>query len=349
MIDPLGGTVHAGSPFEVYLYQHRGLVLSEFGRVFSHAEKDPDLGRYLHVPDRDFTRRGGKMVRPVLCLLGAEAVGGDRRLAMSSAIAVERFQTAALIHDDIADEGQVRRGRPCMHLTEGVGVAINVGDGALVEVVGGVLDDACLDDATKLRLVRELVQMERRTVEGQALDLGWTRDGRWDVTVDDYLRMATLKTAHYSCATPLVLGAICGGGTDEQAEALRAFGLDAGLAFQLQDDLLNLVGSEDEQGKDLRSDITEGKRTLAAVWTLSHAEDGDRDELAGLLGSHTDDPDKLARAVDIMQGCGAIDHVREEALRLSESAKDRLANVTLADEAREVLESMADFFVERLR
>ena len=307
-----------------------------------------DLVRYLYEPVTRFTMNGGKRTRPVLCLLGAQAVGVDPICALSTAAAVEYFQTAALIHDDIADESELRRGEPCLHISDGVGLAINVGDLALVNVYAGLLTDSSLDNDTCLRILCELTYMEQRTLEGQALDLGWVRDGRWDVSVDDYLYMASHKTAYYSAATPLACGAICGGGTDEQVEALFAFGLDAGLAFQLQDDLLNLVGDQAEQGKDYRSDITEGKRTLLAVWALAHLGDADRSELQSLLSKGTSDQTELARAVELIDQAGAVEHVRLQAHQLVERAKGHLAGVELADHASEVLESMADFFVERL-
>ena len=190
--------------------------------------------------------------------------------ATSAAAAIEHFHTAALIHDDIADEAELRRGEPCMHLTEGMGLAINAGDLALSLVNGTVVSDENLDDATKVRVITELIDMTRRTIEGQALDIGWARDGRYDITPEDYLVMATHKTAHYSGAVPLAIGAIIGGGTEVEVEALRNYGLDTGLAFQIQDDLLNLVGSEESTKKDFRNDITEGKRTLMVVHALQH-------------------------------------------------------------------------------
>ena len=264
-----------------------------------------DLSRYLYGPLVRFTRSGGKRTRPALVLLGCEAVGGDPSRALSSAAAIEDFQSAALIHDDIADEGEMRRGQPCVHRTEGVGVAINVGD------------------------------------------LGWARDNRWDVTTGDYLAMAAHKTAFYSAASPLSIGAICGGGTDAQVDALGSFGMDAGLAFQLQDDLLNLVGDAEAQGKDFRSDVTEGKRTMIVCWALEHLTGTDKDELLGILSSHATDSSALDRAVALMDAAGAIDAVRDYAHGLAESAKRSLDGVELVGDARAVLESMADFFVER--
>ena len=306
----------------------------------------PDITRYLYGPLGDYSSNGGKRHRPAVCLLGCAAVGGDPHAAISAALAVEHFHVAALIHDDIADEGELRHGAPCLHLTQGLGLAINDGDLALSQVTGIILDDPSLSDAIKVRVLGELVDMTTRTIEGQALDIGWVGDDRWDLTVDDYVVMALHKTAYYSVAVPLACGAIIGGGSDEQVEALRSFGLDTGLAFQLQDDLLNLVGDKESTQKDFRSDITEGKRTMAALYALSQPQVAD--ELRAIYSSHTDDPAQLARAVDLMRACGAIDYVRERSLELTRKAKADLEDVPLEKTPKELLFSMADFFVERL-
>ena len=330
-----------GAAFAAYLKQKRPQVEDFLARFTPRPEDSTvhaaaDLARYLYEPLARFTMVGGKRTRPVLCLLGAQAVGADPICALSTAAAVEYFQSAALIHDDIADKSELRRGEPCLYMTEGTGLAINTGDLALVNVYAGLLADTSLDNDVCLRLLCELTHMEQRTL------------GRWDVSVDDYLYMATHKTAYYSAATPLACGAICGEGTEAQVEALFSFGMDAGLAFQLQDDLLNLVGNPAEQGKDYRSDITEGKRTLLAVWALEHLEDARRHELQKILMSGTTDESKLSRAVKLIDASGAVDHVRTYAHELADRAKSRLKSVEIDDHAHEVLDSMADFLVERL-
>ncbi|MGQ5427363.1 polyprenyl synthetase family protein [Thermophilibacter sp. ZX-H3] len=310
-----------------------------------------DLVRYLYAPLRRFTAGGGKRVRPVLALLGAEAVGGRAEDALSCAVAVELFQSAALIHDDIADEGELRRGEPCLHRAEGTGLAINAGDLALTQVFEVVLRDEALPADRRLRALSELVRMERHTLEGQALDLGWVRDARWDVTSEDYLYMVTSKTSWYSAAVPLYVGALVGGGSEEAARGLLEMGLTAGVAFQLADDLLNLVGDAEAQGKDFRSDITEGKRTLAAVWALEHLDDVGREELVALLGSSTTDAAALARAVELIDRGGGIEHCRTLAGQMAERAKEGARELAEAGhitvEARDLLLSMSDFFVER--
>lgn len=347
----------AARPFVEYLAGHLPMVEQALLDVravpMARAGEGPvdDLDDYLYRPLAAFTSRGGKRVRPVLALLGAQAVGARPERALSAAVAIELFQSAALVHDDIADESDLRRGEPCLHLTEGVGPAINCGDLALTSVFEVVLDDATLPDAARLRVLRELVRMERHTLEGQALDPGWARDARWDVTSDDYLYMVDAKTAWYSAASPLCAGALAAGADEDAARGLVEVGRPAGIAFQIQDDLLNLVGDPDAQGKDFRSDVTEGKRTLAVVWALEHLDPSGREELVSILGAHTQDPALLARAVELVELGGAIEACRERARAAASAsqaaAADLAARGVINDRACELLRSMADFFVER--
>ena len=200
-----------------------------------------------------------------------------------------------------------------------------------------------------LQSVAELIDMTRRTIEGQALDIGWARDGRYDITPEDYLTMAIHKTAHYSGAVPLAVGAIVGGADDEIVEALRSYGLDTGLAFQIQDDLLNLVGTDEAKKKDFRSDITEGKRTLVVVHALQNAAPEARERLVEILSSKERDPEVLAEAVAIMEETGSIDYARTFAEDLTLNAKARLAGALPPSQYRDLLVSMADWFVNRLK
>ena len=305
-----------------------------------------DINRYLYEPLRRFAENGGKRHRPLICFAACAAVGGNVKRAVSSAAAIEHFHSAALVHDDIADKSDLRRGEPCLHLTEGIGPAINIGDLGLSLVNGTVIRDPLLDDATKVRVVTELIDMTQRTIEGQALDLGWARDGRYDITQEDYLLMATLKTAHYSGAVPLAIGAIVGGANETQIEALRNYGLDTGLAFQIQDDLLNLVGTDEAKKKDFRSDITEGKRTLCVVHALAHSPR--RDRLEEILASETKDPRELQEAVDIMEESGSIAYARSYAENLTSIAKNHLMMTIPPSPGRDALALMADWFVNRL-
>ena len=342
-----------------------------------------DLNTYLYQPLRGFSATGGKRVRPALVLLATQAVHGNVEAALPVACAIEDFQSAALIHDDIADKSELRRGELCLYRRLGTGLAINVGDAALVHTIGRICHSNTYNETTRLRLIDALISMQEHTLEGQALDLGWTQENRWDITPDEYLFMATSKTAYYSAAYPLLCGAIVGGGTAEQRSALEAFGLKAGLAFQLQDDLLNLVGNAKTQGKDFRSEITEGKRTLLVVKAIEvllanaegNAESNTKDssakdnadstaksstpsvaaakasykKLISLLSSKTNDPILLGEAVELIVSTGAVDDVRSYAQMLIAEAKGCLEEAPFDTEARDTLFSMADFFVNRER
>ncbi len=330
--------------FELYLNLN-AKKFDDYLMTFFANGSHPDMARYLYDPLRTFSDNAGKRHRPLICLLACEAVGGDPKKAWPSAAAIEHFHTAALIHDDIEDSSLTRRDQPCMHITEGLGLAINAGDLALALVCGTVIDDDGLEDGIKLRVLAELVAMTTRTIEGQALDIGWARDDRFDLSVEDYLVMANHKTAFYSGAIPLAVGAMIGGGTEEQVEVLRDFGMASGLAFQIQDDVLNLVGTKESTKKDFRSDLTEGN--AHARGDPRAAFSPHRERLLELLSSRTVDPAELQEIVDIMTETGSITYAGDYARDLVFSAKDRLVEALPKSKSRDLLLSMADFFVKR--
>ncbi|MBS3957107.1 MAG: polyprenyl synthetase family protein [Clostridiales bacterium] len=330
--------------FELYLKRNAKRFDAYLATFFENGDH-PDMRRYLYDPVATFSANAGKRHRPLICLLACEAVGGDPARARPAAAAIEHFHTAALIHDDIEDRSLTRRGEPCMHVAEGEGVAINAGDLALSLVCGTVVHDDGLDDSTKLRVLAELVDMTTRTIEGQALDIGWARDDRFDLNVEDYLVMARHKTAYYSGGVPLAVGAIVGGGTEEQIAALREYGMAAGLAFQIQDDVLNVVGTRESTKKDFRSDITEGKRTLVAIHALRHSPR--RERLLEILSARETGSAVLGEAVGIMAEAGSIEYANAYAERLIFDAKAMLEVALPPGKARGLLLGMADFFVKR--
>lgn len=340
---------HKGIPhtFEEYLTHYAPEIGEAINSFIPHATH-PDMDTYLYQPLRKYSANGGKRHRPLICFIAARAVGGTAHCALSAAAAIEHFHTAALIHDDIADDAHLRRGLPCLHISEGLGLAINMGDLGLMLVNGTVIDDASLDDHTKVRVLSELITMTRLTIEGQALDIGWARDNRYDLTIDDYLVMATHKTAHYSGGVPLAIGAIVGKGSEKEIQGLRNFGLNTGLAFQIQDDLLNLIGKAESTKKGFRDDITEGKRTLMVVHALSELPPSKKQQLIDILSSHTTDEAQLNAAVSLMQEADSINFARRYAEQLTSKAKEEIADVLEPSIHRDLLVSMADFFVNRL-
>jgi len=305
------------------------------------------LRTYLYDILDEFITRGGKRARPAMAMLACEAVGGDPNKAMSAGCAIEFFHAAALIHDDIMDASQLRRGQKCAHIVHGEPLAINAGDYALGLVCTIVVRDPLLDDATKLAVLDVIGEMSARTVEGQALDVGWVRDQVYDLAPADYLRMALGKTGYYSGIAPLKAGAIIGGGTAREVEALQEFGRDSSIAFQIQDDLLNILGDVDTMGKDYLTDVLESKRTLMVIHCLSVADPADRQRLADILHlGHDKTLEHAAEVVDLLNRYDSLGFARRTAHELITEACLSLDHIPDTP-ARDVLVSMSDFFLER--
>lgn len=315
-------------------------------------EKHRDVNKYLYGPLYSFTNNVGKMHRPLtfvatyLALTKGDVSSLDK--IMPIACAIENFQNAALIHDDIADSSELRRGKPCLHTTEGEGIAINSGDFGLASTIGGVVKyfkRSKFSNEKKLEIINQLIYMEYMTIEGQAMDLGWARDERFDITEDDYLCMAIKKTAYYSFAIPCVLAAICADKNEDIQNKLNNFGKKIGLAFQIQDDVLNLVGND--KNKDFRSDIVEGKRTLIICRALNVLCDNEKNILIDILQSHTKDFDKLNNAVEILESCGAIDYSKKMSFDLCDEARSILRDTLEDSQWKDILLDMTNWAVNR--
>jgi geranylgeranyl diphosphate synthase type I len=311
--------------------------------------KGSPLDRYLYGILDEFIMRGGKRMRPAMAMLACEAVGGDPFRALASGCAIEVFHAAALIHDDIMDGSLLRRGVECAHIMHGIPLAINAGDYALGLVCTMVVRDRGLDAATKLAVLEVISEMSERTVEGQALDVGWVRDGIFDLTSEDYMQMALGKTGYYSGIAPLKAGAVIGGATAEEIEGLAGFGKNCSIAFQIQDDLLNVLGDVDTMGKDYLSDILESKRTLMVIHCLARATPGDRERLVELLrlGNQKND-EQTGEVLDMLTRYGSVEHARSTAERLIAEGQGYLEAVR-PSRARDILRSMADYMLERQR
>ena len=175
------------------------------------------MSEYLTAPAAEYLGRGGKGLRPALCLATCEAFGGDAAQALPSAAALELLHTAFLVHDDVEDDSELRRGEPTLHQQYGRALALNAGDGLALLALGALRDnEGSLGRRLAARIWREFDFMARLTVDGQARELGWLRDGRTDLTPDDYLDLIMRKTCWYTTLLPLRVGALIGarGGVD---------------------------------------------------------------------------------------------------------------------------------------
>jgi geranylgeranyl diphosphate synthase type I len=333
--------------FVEYVTSKSAEIDAALHRYLSNVPTGSPRHKYLYSILDEFISRGGKRTRPAMAMLGCEAVGGDPRLALSSGCAIEFFHAAALIHDDIMDSSQLRRGEACAHIIHGAPLAINAGDYALGLVCTIVVRDPLLADAVKLAVLDVIGEMSERTVEGQALDVGWVRDEVYDLTPADYLDMALGKTGYYSGIAPLKVGAIIGGATAEETRALEAFGKNVAIAFQIQDDLLNIVGDERTMGKDYLTDVLESKRTLMVIHALANAGPADRERLVRLLRLKQDKTrEEAAELVALMQRHGSVEHARSFARDLISQGRTYL-DALRPSHARDVLAAMAVYFLER--
>ena len=240
------------------------------------ALPDGEPSQWLYAPMREYPSRAGKALRPALCLSAGRAFGADPNDLLGIAVAIELMHNAFLVHDDIADGSEMRRGRPTLATTYGAAAALNAGDGL------AIVASQVLRRATR-RLERDLADlvwaefdtMAMRTLEGQATEIGWQTDEVEDLCPEDYLHLIMHKTCWYTTIHPLRVGAIVGSRGKVELGPLVRFGFHFGAAFQIRDDLLNLVGDERMYGKEILGDLYEGKRTLPLMHLLSVAQGAD--------------------------------------------------------------------------
>ena len=264
-----------------YLEDCRVLALQEIQRIIPAAQRESSP---LYALMLDYPLREAKGLRPALCIATCRALGGKLDAVVRSAAVLELFHNAFLIHDDIEDGSLMRRGSPTLHRTHGLPIAVNVGDAMLAIALQPLLDNVeVLGLGPSLRILQAVARMTRESVEGQSLELEWIRGGTLDVTDDDYVRMVEQKTAWYSFITPVIIGAITARVPQERIDALAAFARSLGIAFQIQDDVLNLRGQEEDYGKEIAGDLWEGKRTLMLLHMLRGASPAERQEVARIL------------------------------------------------------------------
>lgn len=248
---------------------------------------------YLARLVADYPARGGKLLRPTLCLAAARAFGATVEDAVATAASIELLHNALLVHDDIEDGSEQRRSAPTLHRLHGVPLALNAGDALGLLSLRPLRENAQrLGPRLAGRLYAETERMAWETTEGQALELGWRRDNRLDLDDEHYLTMVLKKTCWLTTIHPLRCGLLIGtrgrgaapGPLAPQLDTLLRFGFFLGAAFQIQDDLLNLdPDTPTAYGKEADGDLLEGKRTLPLLQTWREANPADRDRLAAFL------------------------------------------------------------------
>jgi geranylgeranyl pyrophosphate synthase len=319
-------------------------------KVFEKADFAYDqesLTKALSEPVWDLIDRGGKRWRPALLVLACEAVGGKKGTALKFTPIVEIIHSGTLVHDDIEDSSDSRRGKPCLHKIFGTDIAVNVGS-AMFFLPQSILFNNYykLPDKKRLELY-DLVSRELlKCHAGQAMDIYWHRGQKYSITETEYLQMCAYKTGTLARLAAKI-GAVLGNGNEKQVKSLGKFAETIGVAFQIQDDILNLAGEEFQKWKGVGEDIHEGKRTLMVIHFLQTAPEKERKELLGILNSHPTDQKTIAQAISMLKENGSIEYAQKKARELIEKAWKKLEPELKESKAKRMLKAFADFLIER--
>jgi geranylgeranyl diphosphate synthase, type II len=279
----------------------------------------------LYEMMRDYPSRGGKGVRGSLCVLFCELFSGKKDNALTTAAALELFQNWILIHDDIEDGSEMRRGQPALHKKFGVELAINAGDalhGKMWELLLTNRDQIGID--VSLDILEEFSRMLNETTEGQQMELTWNSSNEWNIEERDYLLMVTKKSAWYTCITPSRLGLLLSLSEKdsdlsknsrfaEMMDQTIEFGTNLGIAFQIVDDILNLTADESKYGKEILGDLYEGKRTMMLIHLLRTLDQHEKSKVLGILSKprHEKELGEMKSILELMRKNGSIDYARE--------------------------------------
>lgn len=294
----------------------------------------------MYTPARYVLEGGGKRIRPVLVMLACEAVGGRAGDALDAGVAVEILHNFTLVHDDIMDNADQRRGRQTVHTKWDANIAILVGD----ELIG--IAYKCLL-RTMHGDLRDIISVFTdgmiEVCEGQSYDKEF--ESRETVSEDEYLMMIAKKTGRL-VSMSAELGAIIGGASDVQRRALISYAEHIGRAFQIQDDLLDVVADEKEFGKSIGGDILEGKKTYLLVRALSHAQGEDLDLLMQVVRREVRDAAIVPRVRDIYARIGVLDEARDR-IRIHTDDAIHALDALPAGDSRDMLVWFAEMLLAR--
>jgi geranylgeranyl diphosphate synthase type I len=290
----------------------------------------------------DLLDRGGKRIRPALTFLACECVGGKREDAVAAAASVELLHNMTLVHDDIEDQSELRRGKPCIHRIYGIPTAINAGDAMLIKVFD-IANSSTIPEENRHRLVSQIAKRAYEITWGQAFEFSmWKRK---EFSEDEVIRLLKCKTGALTRLS-VEAGAISGGASEQQFEALGDFGENVGIAFQIVDDLLNLQGDVKEYGKEIGGDIREGKKTVLAAHLLRVAKAADRKTFGNLLGKKGITQSEIRKAIALYDKYESIEYARNQAKAYLKESLESLDLLSPSD-PRDKLATIAEFLVSR--
>jgi geranylgeranyl diphosphate synthase type I len=296
----------------------------------------------LYNAARHLPLAGGKRLRPVLSMLSCESVSADPKQVLPFALALELMHNFTLVHDDIMDKSQVRRGCPAVHVKYGEPTAILAGDFLFARSFEA-MHNLTIDLSIFKELNQGLVDCILDICKGQQLDMEFEQ--RKTVSENEYLKMIEKKTAVLFQLAARG-GAIIGGGTQQEISALTDYGLNLGLGFQIWDDYLDMSSNIEILGKDIGNDIRNGKKTLIAVHSLQNVSTQDKAILDDSFGNKSATDDEIKKVFSIFKNLGSIDYAKQRSLDFIEKAKVALIDIR-ESAAKEILIELADYSIHR--
>ena len=297
----------------------------------------------LYLPIQYLLDLGGKRIRPFLTLMACEAYGVSAKDAMGAAMAVEVFHNFTLMHDDIMDKARLRRGKPTVHEKWDVNTAILSGDAMLIKAYQS-LESYPTDVFQKLTSLLSKTAIE--VCEGQQYDMDF--ETRPNTSEEEYIEMIRLKTAVLvGCA--LQMGAIISGASEEDQQAIYDFGIQLGLAFQLQDDYLDTFGDQDTFGKKIGGDILEGKKTILYHLALKTTNESQSETLQYLLGGNIqmDEEEKIRKVKALFEATGAHSATGDLIQHHSHLADIELEKLTISEDQKNRFRDLKDWLMQR--
>jgi geranylgeranyl pyrophosphate synthase len=308
------------------------------------------LNEAVAKPVWDFLDRGGKRWRPLLFLLVAEALGRNPDELLDFAIIPEVIHNGTIMIDDVEDDSQLRRGKPCTHRLFGVDIAINAGNTMYYLPLVPLIKHRDELGNEKLSRIYEVYVQEMINLSlGQAIDISWHKG--WaqadEVTEKQYMQMCAYKTGTLARMAAKLAGVLCDA-SEDTVNRLGRFAEDVGVAFQIQDDILDLKSSKFAEKKGGRGqDITEGKRSLVVIHTLEKAVQKDKKRLIEILNMHTTSQKLRNEAIGIMKKYDSITYAEEVARKMVSDSWGEVDRLLQPSDAKEKLKAFAAYLVER--
>ena len=308
------------------------------------------LNKAIADPIWDMLDRGGKRWRPALFLLICEALGNNSDYCLDFSIIPEVIHNGTLVIDDIEDASELRRGKPCTYKIFDTDIAVNSGNAMYyLPLLPLMTEQAKLTPETQRDIYEVYVQEMINLSIGQAMDIAWHRGiaNADELREEDYLQMCAYKTGTLA-RMAAKMAAVLSGADKPLVEKLGRLAESIGVAFQMQDDILDLTGVDFAKKKGgAGQDITEGKRTLMVIYTLAKANAADKKRLTEILGMHTSEQALRDEAIALMQKYGAIEHVKHTAERIVEESWIEAEKLLPTPEAKEKLKAFAEFLIKR--